>query len=328
MPFRRARRRSIASLLVFSSVLLSACTNASIGSTFSAAGTATHEVRVAVDRASIASDQADAVNEVLVLVETRARAAGLDIRRISSNVEVGLLVSSSTDDATDAGAALNTLINSLSPADTSAPVAPFIGTFGQDSPALGGNEYQLSLAVDGLLLQDAFDAFAKDLLPDTLPDGTAVEFDVTYQATMPGEIKETNGESIDSNTARWVLPLDAVTQVNAVSSVGQNTPWLSVVGTTLGIGGLIGLVALLVFRVLVRRHAASVAIGSGSPESRPRNTLHPRPAIKDALAAAVTRALRGGGAIDRDLTQTGRVIATGPKGEEVEEPDGTHAQRD
>ena len=327
MSFRSTRRRAVASLLVFSVVLLSACTNASIGSTFSAAGNATHEVRVAVDRASIASDQASAVNDVLLLVETRARAAGLDTRRISSTVEVGLLVSSSTDDATDAGAALNTLINSLLSGTTSVPVAPFIGTFGQDSPALGGNEYQLTLVVDGALLRAAIDALANELLADTLPEDATTSFEVTYQATMPGEIKETDGESIDSNTARWVLPLNAVTQVNAVSSVGQSTPWLSIAGTTLGIAGLIGLVTFLVFRVLSRRHATSVAVGPGRPAG-PRDALHHRPPMRDALAAAVARALRGGAAVEQDSTHPGRVTVSGPNGAEVKERDGTHAQRD
>lgn len=325
-PRRMARALAMMPLFVVALVVFSACGKASFGSTFRASGTATHELRIAVDRAAIDANRADAVNEALVLAEERARTGGLDARRIGSNAEVGLLVSSNTDDATDTGAALNTLINSLSPSQGVAPVAPFIGTFGQDSPALGGNEYQLSLVVDGALLQDAFNALTADLVGTGLIDETPVAFEVTYQATMPGDIKESDGESIDNDTVRWALPLNAVTEVNAVSSVGKTTPWLLVLGTTLGISALIGVVALLVLRILSRRGRPPAIAG---PLSAPGATAQPLPqhwpAIKDALAAAVARALRGGSAVERDDAKQAQLTAVDAG---KEERDGTHAQGD
>lgn len=300
---------------LIAALVLGACSTASFSSTFRASGPATHELRITVQRSALDSIGPEGIPQALSLAEDRARSSGLDVRRISSASEIGVLVSSTTEASMDAGAALNALINSLIPPEESVTVAPFAGTFGQGSPALGGNEYTLALSVDGAMVQQAILALASGASEIEPGDMDAAEVTISYAATMPGEIKQSSGTPIDRDTVRWDIPLNAVTGITAVSSVGQETPWMLVAGVTMGAAGLIALVAFGMFRLLAHRARSALSTdapiparagGSASrrwPGGSATMGLHE---IWDAIGEAVARAIRGGAAPGSASTDAAR----------------------
>jgi hypothetical protein len=92
-------------------------------------------------------------------------------------------------------------------------------------------------------------------------------FDITYTATLPGEISETNGTDLGNGKVEWELPMTGKTEIMAISEEGSASS-----GGLLIIGGLIALLLLGgvagVF-LLTRRRTPAPAASAGSFSPNP-----------------------------------------------------------
>jgi len=285
-------------LVVASIFVLSGCAEVRFGSTFNQDGTAAHTLEVTVPRASLTEQDTARIERQIADAELNARSGGLTTARIDNPEAIGIRVINTTNDATDAGLALNSIFNTLVVNETRGPVAPFQGTFGQVSGAVGGNSFKLELTVDGDLLYAAAANFAPGHPQFSTPEGVRELVRIEYRVTMPGEITDTNGGKRGEGSALWAIPLEGPTQLEATSTVGKNTPWI---WTALAIVGSLGIVAVtagIIWTILTRRRRAGrmripVTTGAGASSIDPR--LHPNTLseVQASLTALIRRALHG-----------------------------------
>lgn len=280
-------------------VATAACARVQIGSEFDEDGAATHSVLAVFDRDDLGADITPWVETRLTEIEEQAREDGFDVERIDTDRDVGVRIADPTVDAMDAGASLNALINAIALDETDGPVAPFQGTFTIESAAVGGAVYQLEMTVDGAVLM----VVAEAMMPpgETLPQGDALTeaLRMSYVAIMPGRIRDSNGQTIRSNTVRWDLPNDRRITMRAESKLGQegSTAWfvIAAIGGVVAVAAIAGGIGLLLLR---RRRAAATArrIVPGAALHDPGQPSGPPETLSEAgstLARAVGRVVSG-----------------------------------
>lgn len=301
-------------------VLFAGCASVRFGSTFTEDGTATHTLEVTVPRASMNAQDLARVERQIADAEINARSAGLTTARIDNPEMLGIRVINTTQDATDAGLALNSIFNTLANDSTTGPVAPFQGTFERVSEAVGGNSFELQLTVDGDLLYAAAATVAPGHPQFATPDGVRELIQIQYAVTMPGEITDTNGGLDGEGSVVWTVPLEGPTLLEARSTVGKDTPWL---WTTLAIGGalaIVGVTAALVWSFLLSRrnagrrrlwhtlrHRPGHAQAATIEAVRPPDSLHE---VRASLIGLVRRVLNGEQLDARQARATRRRVRT------------------
>jgi hypothetical protein len=235
------------------SLAIAGCGRMTFSSTFAEDESATHSVEVVFERGGMVEADAIRLQRAIDAAEARATEDGLAVARIDTPAEVGLRVMSTTTDASDVGAALNSLFNSLGVTEGDAPLAPFQGTFQRQSEAVGGTGFELEMTVDGAILYQAIVNVAPGNRQLATPEGVREIIEISYVATMPGTIRDTDGEQLDDNTTRWVIPLDSVSEMSVVSTVGKDSPWGWIVVTIVVALAFVGAAGLGIATLLLRR---------------------------------------------------------------------------
>ncbi len=284
-------------------VLFAGCASVRFGSTFAEESTATHTLEVTVPRASMNALDLARVERQIADAEIKARSGGLTTARIDNPETLGIRVINTTQDATDAGLALNSIFNTLANNSTTGPVAPFQGTFERVSEAVGGNSFKLSLTVDGDLLYAAAANVAPGHPQFSTPDGVRQVVQIEYLVTMPGEITDTNGGLRGESSVIWTIPLEGPTLLEARSTVGKETPWLWTLLAIAGAFVVVGVTAALIWKLLLaRRRAGRMRFPLGFRQRRgnvPAATIATaRPPgslreVRASLAGLVRRVLNG-----------------------------------
>ena len=302
----RAIVRAIARLGVATAagvLLFAGCASVRFGSTFSVDGTASHMLEVTVPRASMNEQDLARVERQIADAEMNARAGGLTTVRIDNPESVGLRVINTTQDAADVGLALNSIFNTLVADTTSGPVAPFQGTFGRVSEAVGGNSFALDLTVDGDLLYAAAANVAPGHPQFSTPEGVREVVQIEYRVTMPGEITSTNGGRRGEGSVVWTIPLEGPTQLEARSTVGNDTPWLWTILAIVGALALVAVTAGIVWTILLHRRRAgrmrlpmTLQTGSentSSAAAEPFQAPDTLPEVRASLIRLIRRVLSG-----------------------------------
>lgn len=253
---RGPRAGVAASLLV--AILLSGCVELKLESEFKDDGSAIHSVETTIERdsfdqlAAMGGEEADMFSE-LDATQDEAEAAGFTFEKIDNDEKLGSRISKEYDDGHDVEAAFNEIFEVNADEGGDVSTGGITGTYESD-----GDEHRLDLTVDsGILFPDGGEAAGAQF-------GDMSEMvTITYTATMPGKIKETNGEKVDDNTVRWELPLTGSTEITAVSEGsggggGSNIVLFALIGLLL-IGGA---VAAYLFTQR-RRPAPAVAYPDG-----------------------------------------------------------------
>jgi hypothetical protein len=300
------------SFVILLAALLTGCARLELASEFREDGTATHTVQLVFERAALDPAARAIVVQRLDTAEQIARDDGLGVTRIDSATELGLRVSNDVLDGEDAGAALNSIFNSLSGQPPTSPAAPFQGTFDRVSEAVGGTAFEVELTVDGDVLVATIGQFTPESRRIPQPNRLANELEIVYVVTMPGEIKETNGVLLDENTASWQLPFNSTMTMTAQSKLGESgsTAWFIIAAVASAAG--VALLAVLVGAILLRRRRSGrtrlpvTAVAGGGVDD-------------DASAAAVPEEPESLADVGSTLVRVvGRVVSGPP--EEVAEP--------
>ncbi|MDQ3547553.1 MAG: hypothetical protein M3439_01935 [Chloroflexota bacterium] len=294
---------NVALATVASVILFAGCASVRFGSTFTEDNTATHTLEVTVPRASMNALDLARVERQIADAEINARSGGLTTARIDNPETLGIRVINTTQDATDAGLALNSIFNTLVNDSTTGPVAPFQGTYERVSEAVGGNSFKLSLTVDGDLLYAAAARVAPGHPQFSTPNGVREVVRIEYQVTMPGEITDTNGGLRGQSSVIWTIPLEGPTLLEARSTVGKDTPWLWTVLTIAGAFLVVGVTAAMIWKLLLaRRRAGRMRFPLGLRQRRgnvrPATNEATRPPgslreVRASLAGLVRRVLNG-----------------------------------
>jgi|GEM_PF-6734871 len=239
MPIRRLSRLPVVLSLVLA-LFLTGCVHIELESAFDSDGSALHAFKTTMEREGIeqlGSFGGDDGELTFDPNEGReeAEAAGFTFESIDNDDEVGSRISKRYEDGEQVGVAFDEMFASSTDEGVDPPLGAVSGTFVKD-----GDEYRLNLTIDSDILfadtpasgeeAEEFEGFGLGSLDSF--------FEITYTATMPGEIKETNGTDLGDGKVEWELPLTGLTEITAVSSEGSSG----------GIGGLLiigGLVALL-----------------------------------------------------------------------------------
>lgn len=238
-------------------VLLSACSSLTFQSSFDKDGTVRHQATFVFDRENLLPQDISRIERGLNSAITRATNDGFSVTRISTSSEIGLRVVSPTMEALDTGAALNILFNTLLPTSDDAPVAPFSGTFSRESGAVGGNRFELSLTADGDVLADAIHGISP-LSPQLQSAETmAGVISIRVIVILPGTVQSTNGQAA-GNRVTWSVPLSGSSELNAVSTIGQSTPWPAVFGVVVLVAMLTGGAGYVGWSILRRRPVAMI----------------------------------------------------------------------
>ena len=272
-------------------LLATGCGRVTFGSTFREDGAATHEVEVVFERASIVARDAPAVQRALEDAEQRARTDGFATTRIDTPDQLGLRVTGSTRDATDAGAALNNIFDSLAGQSDEGPTAPFAGTFEKRGEAVGGTTYDLELSIDGPVLMRSVQRLAPGNRQFATSEGVAEVITFSYHATMPGDVKETNGEEAGQGAITWPMPLDEVSVMTASSTVGKDTPWLLTVVAIIAALVLVLVIGRVVMAILLRQRRAR-ALQLADPGEPTLSTAASRMRTFGDVRDALTRLLQ------------------------------------
>lgn len=280
-------------------VVFAGCASVRFSSTFDVSGTATHTLEVRVPREGLTEQDLARVERQLADAELNARSGGLTTVRIDNPETIGIRVINETNDAADAGLALNSIFNTLAADPTTGPVAPFQGTFERVSEAVGGNSFEVNMTVNGDLLYRAAATAAPGLPQFSTPEGVREAVQIEYLVTMPGEITETNGGLRGDSSVVWTIPLDGPTQLYARSTVGKRTPWLWTIVAIVGALAIVATTAAIVWKLLIARQRSGRPIrrltlgarrtGTTTPAA-PLTTLHE---VRASLIALLRRVVRG-----------------------------------
>lgn len=260
---RRFLRPFPAALCVLlAATLLAGCVDVQFESEFNEDGSALHAFQATIEREGL--EQLESVGGEMTTTfdpedgREQAEAAGFDFAPIDTDDEVGSRVSKTYDDGQNVGAALDDMLVATADEGTASPVGAVTGTFVND-----GDEYRLNLTVDSdILFANSGVAEDSENVED-LGFGDLDSFiDITYTATMPGEISETNGRDLGDGKVEWELPLTGITEISAVSKEEGSGG--------AGLIAIVGLVGLLAVGALVggylftrRRTPAPATTGPG-----------------------------------------------------------------
>lgn len=258
---RQTRSRRLANMLVvlLCSVLLSACIDIEVRSEYRLDGTASHVIQIEIAYVPADSTEHEDIESILTNLEQQITETGMDYERIDAPGLTTVRISGSTGEGQEAGASLNGMLNATGLNATPGVTAPFRGTFGSETGAIGGSAYTLDLVVDGELL------FNNIVIDRTGRDDEAHReaVSMTYVATLPGTISDTNGTQIDDDTVRWDVPFDAVTELKATSRTGSTGS--AVLFIIVGVAAAIVIlgIALVLGRFFAGRQRMPTVLGSG-----------------------------------------------------------------
>ena len=247
---------------LLAALLFSGCVDVTLESQFNEDGSALHAFEATIEREGL--EQLESFGGEAETTfdpedgREQAEAAGFDFTPIDTDDAVGSRISRTYEDGEQVGAAFDEMLQATAEEGTESPVGAVTGTFVKD-----GDEYRLNLTIDSDIL------FANTGVTEDSEDVEDLGFgdlesfiDITYGATLPGEITETNGRDRGDGKVEWDLPMTGTTEITAVSKVEGS-----------GGGALIaiaGLVALLAIGALVggdlftrRRSTAPVTTGPG-----------------------------------------------------------------
>jgi hypothetical protein len=305
---RVCRLLGLVLLILLIGVLLAGCTTVTATSTFEVNGDATHSLALVIPRDAVPPVDMPRLQQALDDAQQRAVEDGLTFQRVDTPTQLGINMSSSTKDAVDTAAALNSLVNSLLGSPDTGPIALFQGTYERTNPAVGGNEFDLKLTIRGEAIHSAFERVLPAASLDRDPENIV---SISYTATMPGKIRATNGEKLNDSTVRWTIPLYGDTTMEATSTVGKDTPWALLVLTVIGAVAIVSIVTLVVTRLLIARRRAQREMALQSTRFAPVD-------LWPAIGRAVRRAIYGPGMSRR----------APPAAENQEMLDGTDTKRD
>ncbi len=225
--------------VLFAAVFLAGCVDANLESEFNEDGSAVHAFQATIEREGI--EQLESMGGEMTTTfdpedgREQAEAAGFDFTPIDTDDAVGSRVSKMYDDGQNVGAAFDDMLVATADEGTASPVGAVTGTFVKD-----GDEYRLNLTInsDILFANTGVTEDSEDV--EDLGFGDLESFiNITYAATMPGEITETNGSDRGDGKVEWDLPLTGTTEVTAVSKVEESGG-----GALIAIVGLVGLLAI------------------------------------------------------------------------------------
>lgn len=247
-------------------VLFTACVNVEFGSEYREDGSATHSIQIIMSRDDDPEIQSQVVDSVISNLEEQTTEAGLQFERLDTPDETTVRITGNTSEGEEAGAAINSLINATGLNSSPGITAPFKGSFQRETGAVGGSSYTLSLTVNGELL---FDSIA---LGNQEPENRAAmrqALTMSYVATLPGDITDTNGEKVSSHTVRWEIPLDGTAQLNATSSTGgsESAALFIIVGVVAII--IVMLIAAGLAWYFARRNRLTNALGGSAIQRLP-----------------------------------------------------------
>lgn len=239
-----ARRflRSSASILgvLLVALLLGGCVEVQMESEFNDDGSARHVLVTTIDRDGL--DQLESVGGEGTTTfdpeqgREQAEAAGFEFTPIDNDEKVGSRIAKTFENGEQVGAAFDEMFNAFATEGSTPAIGAVTGTYVKD-----GDEYRLDLTINSDILFE--DSGATDEAADSGFGDLSSFIDMTYVATMPGDIKETNGEDLGDGKIQWELPLTGTTEITAVSETGS--------GGSAGMIAVIGLVALLLVGGLV-----------------------------------------------------------------------------
>jgi hypothetical protein len=216
-------------------------------------GTATHTLTILFQRAGIGDVDARRLERQIEAAEERALANGYTARRIETSTTTGLRVSGTTRDVLDTGSALNGIYNSVV-RDATGPIAPFSGSFDRESSAIGGTEFVLDLTVDTDLLFRSVQEMGPGNRQLATREGVEEVVTFSYTASMPGQLRTTDGAIVGEGVTRWTIPLDSTATMRASSNVGRDSPWALIALVTVGALLIVAAVSSAIAWLLLRRH--------------------------------------------------------------------------
>jgi hypothetical protein len=263
MTVRRISRLPAVVVGVVFAVLLAGCVDVQFESDFADDGSAVHAFQMTIEREGL--EQLESFGGEAEMTfdpedgREQAEAAGFDFEPIDTDDEVGSRVSKTFDDGWQVGASFDEMLTSTADEGAALPVGAVTGTLVEED-----GEYRLNLTIDSDILFAETPASGEDAeeVEDMGFGSMESFFDITYTATLPGEISETNGTDLGDGKVEWELPLTGTTELTAVSEEGSDSS-----GGLLIIGGLIVLLLLGgvagVF-LLTRRRTSGPATSAGS----------------------------------------------------------------
>ncbi len=214
---KRLHRRALPALLaILLGIILSGCVEIEMRSEYRQDGSASHTIKLQVAYVPANRDEADDLSSILDELEERSVAAGLEFERTEETGLITVLVTGTTAEGQEAGASLNSMINATGINASPGVAAPFRGTFQRQTGPVGGSSYVLDLTVDGELL---FESVVIERL-NSPRSAWRNAVNMTYVATLPGNIVETSGEQLDSQTAHWTIANNGVTELDATARTG------------------------------------------------------------------------------------------------------------
>lgn len=243
--------RTMVWLLAACGVLVgTGCVQVTVESAFESDGVR-HSIGGAIDRGALRQLEQTGLDTRLLTEPDAARqlaeARGLTYEPIDTAEQIGARFSRTFSDGSDVGASLTALLGALVPEGGSMPAGVFTGTFTSD-----GEAWTFALTVDVDRLLAAFGAPGDGDASRAVLDQVV---DLTYEATFPGRIQETNGTRLDDRQVRWDLAAGGVTRLSAAGVVsagdGGSTWWL----VLLFGGGIVALGLVLGYWWATRRRA-------------------------------------------------------------------------
>lgn len=254
----RCRRFTAGSLLVLAmAVLLSGCVDIEVRSDYRIDGSASHAIQIQINHVPADREEADDMIDILDELEQRSTDAGLEFEWREETGITTVVISGTTGEGLEAGAALNSLLNATGINAAPGVAAPFRGTFRRETGAIGGNSYNLDLSVDGELL---FESVVIERLSDSEENRRDL-VTMYYVASFPGDVTGTGGELLDDRTVRWAVPFEGVTDLSATTRTGGagSAALFIIVGIAAAL--VIVLIAAALGLYFARRKRLSVTLG-------------------------------------------------------------------
>lgn len=273
-------RTLLALALLAATFILSGCVQVEFTSDFQRDEPTVHTLSVTISRADYEAAEAAGETEVFAEISDSAAQAGLQASTIFTEEAVTFRVATERPDGEDAGAALNSLLNATGINESPGISAPFSGFFQQEGAAVGGTLFVLDMTIDGAQLYDS--AASMEIAEGELRSRIEEEVDITYSVSVPGDLRDSTGEEIESGVLRWEIAPGTTISTQTEASAGD--PSRTVLFIIAGFLSLIGVIVLagLIGWVLVRRPRLATSISSAATHF-PRRTTITREGIWVAL---------------------------------------------
>lgn len=252
------------------SLLFSGCVTIQFSSEFARDGTALHKVAVIIPRENFDEEAASEFLELWDQILVDASEVGLEPVRIGTAEDVTFQVSVARPDGSDAGAALNSLLNATGLNPSPGISAPFQGYYEQRGTPIGGTEFVLDMTVDGEQLVEALTAVeaTRSLDPDFVDD-----VELTYTASIPGVLNTTTADEASEDLLVWRIDKQGITDLDAESSAGRaERTALFIIAALISLAAVI-VIGTVMGALLARRPALASSIGSAARYFPRRTTI-------------------------------------------------------